>query len=235
MTQFGSMWCPVCNRQTQCVRQPTNHVLHLLITLFFCGAWLPVWIWVAFFGSLSPYFCNACGTKKWPWVSIAISGGLVATLGCLVAFVGFAIATGSGRPAGPPSSPAANSAPPVTQAGLPAKLPEAEQPGPAQPAAALPADSPRIPVDVSKPADTFPPPFDVATIKEVPDPPKKPKKDPRTRTFQSESGKFSVEATFLFRTPDGVHLRKVDGSEIVVPLEKLSDEDQSWIKMQGKR
>ena len=43
------------------------HVLHLLITIFLCGLWLPVWIIHALVDSLSPgepWRCQNCGTAR---------------------------------------------------------------------------------------------------------------------------------------------------------------------------
>jgi hypothetical protein len=54
------------------------------------------------------------------------------------------------------------------------------------------------------------------------------------RTWKDTTGTFSVEAQFVYRTPDGIKLRKADGTEVTIPMDKLSAEDQAWIN-QGKR
>jgi hypothetical protein len=42
-----------------------NHILHLLMTVLFCGLWLPVWIVCCFAeGGASDWRCTQCG-KPW--------------------------------------------------------------------------------------------------------------------------------------------------------------------------
>ncbi len=55
------------------------------------------------------------------------------------------------------------------------------------------------------------------------------------RTWHAKSGSYTVEAEYLWHTPDTVCLRRADGEQIKVPMEKLSDEDVAWIKQQLKR
>jgi hypothetical protein len=40
----SSQFCTGCNRQTLARRKTPSHVLHLLLTIFTAGLWLPVWI-----------------------------------------------------------------------------------------------------------------------------------------------------------------------------------------------
>lgn len=42
-------------------QQGANHILHLLITLFLCGLWIPVWILHSINTESSPYHCLSCG------------------------------------------------------------------------------------------------------------------------------------------------------------------------------
>lgn len=50
------------------------------------------------------------------------------------------------------------------------------------------------------------------------------------RKWLDQSGKFEVLARFVKANGDKVHLRKTDGSEIVVPVSKLSDEDRQLVE-----
>ena len=56
----------------------------------------------------------------------------------------------------------------------------------------------------------------------------------KLRTWQDASGKFSVEAEFVTSMAGVVKLRKTDGTTISLPMEKLSDEDQQYIRKRGK-
>jgi len=55
------------------------------------------------------------------------------------------------------------------------------------------------------------------------------------RTWQDATGNFSIEAEFAGHESGKVRLKKADGSEIAVPLEQLSDEDQEWVRNRGRR
>ncbi len=50
------------------------------------------------------------------------------------------------------------------------------------------------------------------------------------RTWTDASGAHKMEAKFSGMTAGNVKLTKRDGSVLTLPLEKLSDEDQEWIK-----
>ena len=54
------------------------------------------------------------------------------------------------------------------------------------------------------------------------------------RIWKDASGVFEIEATYLGRDKDKVVLQKKDGSEIKVPLSKLSDDDREWVGKRGK-
>jgi hypothetical protein len=53
------------------------------------------------------------------------------------------------------------------------------------------------------------------------------------RTWTSSTGKFTIEAEFVGVENGNVQLRKSDGKSITVPLAKLSDDDQQFIKGQS--
>lgn len=50
-----------------------------------------------------------------------------------------------------------------------------------------------------------------------------------TRTWKSANGKFSVQATLIETNSSGVTLKRRDGTEVQVPLDALSDEDQQFV------
>ena len=59
--QHASGYCRACGRRAAIHRPGTNHVLHLLLTLFSFGLWLPLWV----LGSIQfgGWRCVACGMK----------------------------------------------------------------------------------------------------------------------------------------------------------------------------
>jgi hypothetical protein len=56
-----SGFCRQCNQSRLFTRQGVNHILHLLLFLFLCGLWLPIWIVIAIDHGSKPYFCATCG------------------------------------------------------------------------------------------------------------------------------------------------------------------------------
>ena|GEM_PF-719304 len=54
-----SKFCPTCNRQTLWARPATNHILHLLLTVFLCFTWLPIWILASI--KIGGWRCQGCG------------------------------------------------------------------------------------------------------------------------------------------------------------------------------
>jgi ribosomal protein L37AE/L43A len=65
--QHSQYNCSTCKRATMHVRHEAevNHVLHLLASVFLCGAWLPVWFLIALRHSLGAgevWRCQNCGT-----------------------------------------------------------------------------------------------------------------------------------------------------------------------------
>jgi hypothetical protein len=53
------------------------------------------------------------------------------------------------------------------------------------------------------------------------------------RTWHDAGGQHSVKAAMVDAEGGIVELRKADGSTIKVPIEKLSDADQQYIRRQG--
>jgi len=63
-TQWG---CNRCGKPTLHSRkvEPLNHVLHLLLTIFCCGWWLPIWILLILVHNprRDPWRCSVCGQQ----------------------------------------------------------------------------------------------------------------------------------------------------------------------------
>ena len=48
--------------------------------------------------------------------------------------------------------------------------------------------------------------------------------------FTDSTGQFKITARFITYKAGNVHLEKVDGQELIVPMQKLSKEDQKYIR-----
>lgn len=62
--------------------------------------------------------------------------------------------------------------------------------------------------------------------------PSSPAAPPAARTWSSASGEFQLEAAFVAVHEQVVTLRKADGTEVEVPLEKLSEADRLFVEQQ---
>jgi predicted RNA-binding Zn-ribbon protein involved in translation (DUF1610 family) len=65
--QHAQFNCHNCGKATMHVRSEAdvNHVLHLLVSLFLCGLWPPVWLLITLLHSLSVgevWRCQTCGS-----------------------------------------------------------------------------------------------------------------------------------------------------------------------------
>lgn len=120
--------------------------------------------------------------------------------------------------------------------------PAEPDPLPSEAAAATTTDPRRedsAPASSPAPGEAPPQPTVVVPPVEVPaaeEPAPAPAPNPKRRTWTSSAGQFSVEADFVSFGAGAVKLKKLDGSEISVPLERLSEADQKWIRdyMRGK-
>lgn len=75
-----------------------------------------------------------------------------------------------------------------------------------------------------------PQPKDTAsTVEEIGDAPTSALED-GIRTWQDATGKFTIEAEMVGYGPVGVTLKKVDGKEITLPMARLSEADQEWVR-----
>jgi hypothetical protein len=54
-----TIYCRNCRHSTLGYQERPNHVLHLIATLFLCGAWLPVWLLLCCLPG--PKKCGRCG------------------------------------------------------------------------------------------------------------------------------------------------------------------------------
>lgn len=54
------------------------------------------------------------------------------------------------------------------------------------------------------------------------------------RTWTNASGEYKIEAEFVSMAAGKVKLKKADGMIVTLPMDKLSDEDQKWIRKRGK-
>lgn len=60
--QKSGGFCQQCNGQRVVFRKGTNHILHLLLSVFTLGLWLIVWIGVTVkFGG---WRCSVCGSAR---------------------------------------------------------------------------------------------------------------------------------------------------------------------------
>ena len=57
-----------------------------------------------------------------------------------------------------------------------------------------------------------------------------PKADAKSRTWKAAVGGYEVQAVLLDRTTDAVRLQKADGRIVTVPIDKLSQADQDFLK-----
>jgi len=67
---YKQAYCTTCSRSVLAVRNETNHVLHLLLTLVTCGLWFIVWVMVAGFSDAS-FRCPECGSVVNPRRKVA--------------------------------------------------------------------------------------------------------------------------------------------------------------------
>lgn len=59
-TETTGRYCYDCRRNVVATRDTPNHVLHLLITLFACGFWAPIWL-ILTMTAPAGWTCGRCG------------------------------------------------------------------------------------------------------------------------------------------------------------------------------
>lgn len=63
-------FCEDCKRRVKVYRKGTNHILHFLISLFTCGMWLIIWLFITLIhlnpstAGTSNWKCTLCGSHK---------------------------------------------------------------------------------------------------------------------------------------------------------------------------
>lgn len=58
-------FCPDCGQQRPFEKRTRNHVLHLLLTVFTFGIWLPIWLLLMLATMVTPYRCRECGKARY--------------------------------------------------------------------------------------------------------------------------------------------------------------------------
>ena len=66
MTTQGGRFCLRCNQMTLHVHRGASHVLHLLLSVFTLGLWLPIWLVVGIASAATPPACQTCGSTDSP-------------------------------------------------------------------------------------------------------------------------------------------------------------------------
>lgn len=130
----------------------------------------------------------------------------------------------------------------------PAQVPPVKPPprisrGHAEKAAQKPANKPEKKQE-AEPVPERPKPLDPVAVERaaaemMPDdakiaPPKITRWWPDRRTWTDTSGQFELEADFMSYAAGLVKLKKLDGSVVEIPMERLSEEDQRWIRKRGR-
>lgn len=55
-------FCRTCARHTLHGRETPNNILHFLVAVFTCGAWVIVWMLLHAFSARADWLCQTCGT-----------------------------------------------------------------------------------------------------------------------------------------------------------------------------
>jgi hypothetical protein len=77
-------FCATCNRQTLhiCQEDRCNHILHLLLSVFTVGLWIPIWILIALSSGRGVPSCTVCGTKAKAGPSGSVTALIALSIGC---------------------------------------------------------------------------------------------------------------------------------------------------------
>lgn len=54
-------YCPTCQQPRLFAKAGVNHILHLLLTVVTCSAWLLVWLTCLVVNAFRHYRCQTCG------------------------------------------------------------------------------------------------------------------------------------------------------------------------------
>jgi hypothetical protein len=187
-----------------------------LISFFCCGLTAPLGLLMSLIGLLqAPRGMAAAGVilgflgSWWLWF---MGMGMIATI------TGIPLAEKAAREAEEKKARTQIVLPSEAPQPRPSKIREQPRPSPR----GIPDEPVERPVPFSSSEPALPTP---RRIEPPPEPPA-----PKLRTWHAAEGLFSVEAEFVSMAGGSVKLRKADGSEINVPIEKLSEDDQHWIR-----
>lgn len=61
--RVSSKWCGRCNMYMRAERRSVHHLVHLVVTVLLCGAWLPVWGLDVLLAACGRWRCGRCGRK----------------------------------------------------------------------------------------------------------------------------------------------------------------------------
>ena len=82
-------FCATCNHQTLHIVQEDrcNHILHLLLSVFTIGFWIPVWILVALSSGSEAPSCTVCGAKGKAASNGSATALIAIGIGCGILFL----------------------------------------------------------------------------------------------------------------------------------------------------
>lgn len=63
MASHVQRYCPTCERMVLALKDRTNHILHLLMSVVTVGLWLPVWLIAGIRSDHRKPLCSVCGGK----------------------------------------------------------------------------------------------------------------------------------------------------------------------------
>lgn len=63
MNEQAQRYCHTCQRPVLATRTKPNHVLHFLVTMFTCGLWAFVWLFISL-AAREPWRCQVCGDAR---------------------------------------------------------------------------------------------------------------------------------------------------------------------------
>lgn len=218
----GSGFCEHCNAHVMTTKNRPNHAAHILATVFLCGLWLPVWIFITLVPQ--PARCNRCGTN----LSGRSHGQIVGVLiGCvlLLPMIGLALSSAVTR-----FKDAKEIVAQEAETPLPTVRAKPSASRPAASARTAPAASPSV-TAVAVPIASAPRAASVVVIE--PAPPAAPVKPWQVSRSWLIDGKL-IEGSLKTWSPSKVVLVRADGTEITTTRDAFSEADQAWVAEASK-
>jgi len=200
-TDQTSKYCAICRQPRLHARPGTNHLLHLVITLFLCGFWLPVWILSMV--KIGGWRCQTCGYKG------SASSRLVAPVVVLLTIGLFVVSVCYWMQGGPKRKAAVMAAVGPNAHGEVESRSNARSEKTPDQASNQSSRSPQegAPAASARPAATGP-----------------------LRMWSDSTGAFRTEARYRGMTAGKVSLMKPDGAKVTIPFSHLSAADQRWVQ-----